>query len=219
MAHDCSQKTRMIPTARPVAFFLRACLLLACGCAFTQSQRPSSVLPNESPWAQPGISPDELQRLHPVVLPELAGLLRRHYNENPSPVDVENEFQRCEFTPVSLGTLGRAIVVEAQTGRGKTNAGMLNIYVPNRGSYRRILEGMGFGPMILHGARPVPDLAFGLESGACHTKYFRYRYKHGKYVTDACYQEDRPADWNGGSCQVKRCDEHLPKFSDPALGP
>jgi hypothetical protein len=196
------------------------CLLLACGCAFAQSsQVPSSPPPKESTQTEPGFSRRDLARLRPVVLRDLRGLLRRVDNENPSGADVEDAFQRCQFTPLRLGTLGPAVLVEAEAGHGKTNAAMLNIYVSSYGSYRRIIEAAGFGPMIIRGPGSVPNLVFGWASGVCHTKYYRYRYERGKYAVDACYQEDRGANWDGGSCMVKSCEGNLATFPNPWESP
>lgn len=169
-----------------------------------------------SAQADSGLSAHELARLRPVVMPDLRRLLARVYNDNPSAVDLEKEFQDCHFTQLKLGTLGLAVLVEAEAGHGKSNAAMLNIYVPSHGSYRRILEAAGSGPEIFRGPGSVPDLVFGWSSGVCYTKYYRYRYERGKYAVNACYQEDRGENWDGGDCKVKSCDENLPTFSLPS---
>lgn len=182
------------------------CILLA----LAQPQFCSST------QAAPGLSAHELARLRPVVMPDLRRLLVRVYNDNPSAVDLEKEFQDCHFTQLKLGTLGPAVLVEAEAGHGKSNAAMLNIYVPSHGSYRRILEAAGFGPEVFRGPGPVPDLAFGWSSGVCYTKYYRYRYVRGKYTANACYQEDRGENWDGGDCTVKSCEGNLPIFSLPS---
>lgn len=188
------------------------CVLLAYCLNFAQSQAPSSPVPKESLPEQSGISARELARLRPAVLRDLRKLLARIYNNTPSAADLEDEFQRCHFTPFKLGTLGPAIVVEAEAGHGKSNAAMLDMYVPSQGSYRRIMEAAGFGPEIVPGPGTIPDLVFGWSSGVCHTKYYLYRYERGRYTVEACDQEERGENWDGGSCIVKACEGHLPTF-------
>jgi hypothetical protein len=190
------------------------CVLLTCGFGFAQSQLPSSPTPKKSTQATPGISARNLARLRPVVLQDLRALVAGVYNiEDPSAAYLEEEFQRCQFTPLTLGTLGPAVLVEAQPGHGKTNASMLNIYLPSHGSYRRIVEAEGFGPEIVPGPKSIPYLVFGWSFGVCHTKSHRYRYQSGKYSIDACNQETGGE--NGGSCLIESCEGSLPTFHDP----
>ena len=154
-----------------------------------------------------GVSRDELVRLRPTLMRDLKKLVERVYSQDrPSAADLQDEFFRCQFTPLRLGTLGPAIFVE-DDGLGGPMAPMLNIYIPDHGSYRKIIEGAGFagGPtMISRGpAGSVPDLVYGGGTGACSAKYYRYRYADGKYKTDACNQEYSVE--SDSSCQIMKC--------------
>jgi len=137
--------------------------------------------------------------------------MARVENDKPSSADVAQEFRRCKVTPVKLGKLGIAMVVKEQPGNGATNAAMLNIYVSSHGTFRRILESEGFGPEIISGSKPVPDLVFGWAAGVCHATYYRYHYEHDKYVADACNQEEASTS-DDDQCSVRACEGKLPTF-------
>ncbi|HEX7158224.1 MAG TPA: hypothetical protein VF214_04390 [Edaphobacter sp.] len=179
-----------------------------------RSQAPPSNTHGRPAKADQRISTGDLARLRPVVQQDLKTLLAHVYNDdNLSAADLEDEFQQCKFTPLALGALGPAVLVEAGVGHGMANATMLNIYVPSHGTYRRVAEAAGFGPRIVPGPERVPDLVFGWASGVCHATFQRYRYQSGKYVRDACDQE-----YDNGDCAIKSCiglGLNLPTFPNP----
>jgi hypothetical protein len=190
-------------------------VFLGFGFCFAHPQTPSapankSIHAEENP-TEGKISKSEIERLRPAVLPDLRALMARVENDNPSPADVDEEFRHCEFTLFKLGKLGAAVLVEAQPGHGKSNAAMLNLYVPSHGTFRRILAAEGFGPEIISGSKPVPDLVFGWSAGVCHTTFYRYHYEHGKYVADACIQEE-DAGRDSEDCSIRACEGKLPTF-------
>jgi len=119
----------------------------------------------------------ELTRLRPVVLRDLKAHLSSIYREPASDVDAAQEFSRCKFSRLILGPLGPAILVEAAAGHGKTNAAMLNVYVPDHGSFRRVASAEGFGPEVLDRDGAPPDLIFGWTEGVCTASYSRYHYE------------------------------------------
>lgn len=176
--------------------------------AWTHPQIANPVVSPQPDNAKgPGVSRDELARLRPTLMPDLRKLVERVYNQDhPSAADLQGEFLRCQFTPLRLGKLGPAIFVE-DDGLGGPMAPMLNVYIPDHGSYRKIIEGAGFAEvptMISRGpADPAPDLVYGGGTGVCSAKYYRYRYADGKYKTDACNQEYSVE--SNGSCQIKKC--------------
>lgn len=186
------------------------CFVLVSGFGFAQS----SSAAGDSTDPASGISQTEVARLRPVVLKDLTTLMARVDNDTPLAADVEVEFTRCQFTRVTLGSLGSAVVVEAQPGHGASNAAMLNIYVESHGTFRRILAGEGFGPEIIPGSKAVPDVIFGWASGVCHTTYYRYHYNGEKYVADACNQEINDAN-DDDRCAIKACEGKLPTFHHP----
>ncbi|HEX7287705.1 MAG TPA: hypothetical protein VF532_16065 [Candidatus Angelobacter sp.] len=168
----------------------------------------------ENPAARPkqhnstGVSVRELARLRPVVKRDLKKVLQRTRNINtPSAAELENEFQQCRFTPLQLGRLGRAVLVQDQSDGGK-NVLLLNIYVPSRGSYRLLISEAGVGPLFLPGPGYAPDIIFG-TAGVCYS-LARYRYIAGKYQLDACIERQRDEHDN---CVVKSCGK--PSFPDP----
>ncbi len=184
-------------------------LFLIVGCVHTQSSLDSrNTLPD--------ISRAEFKQLRPVVFNDLKALIARVENEpSPTPKNIEEEFLRCKFTPLQLGTLGRAILVEGEPGHGATNATMLNIYLPEHGSYRLILQAGGFGPRAT-GDSSIPDLVFGWASGVCHAKYYRYTFKKSQYDTAACDQESEGAPPSPDDCAIHSCGGgHLPTFPSP----
>jgi hypothetical protein len=195
--------------------FLLPCLLaIFSACSFAQPTTPRQKQPQEV-----RITAQQLNQLRPVLEKDLAVLLKTVYNDPPTPADIQYEFLHCQFTPLHLGKLGPAILVEAQAGHGaQANAALLNIYLPEKNSYRRILEGAGFGPEIGMPLRPIPDLIFVWASGVCHAVYEHYRYNGKKYERDACDQQPGDAA-TGDTCGVKRCENSsLPTFPDPEAG-
>lgn len=182
----------------------------------------SSVGQNEAPAeavSEQTVSRAELLGLRPIVEKDLRALLKRVYNDDTvSAGDLENEFEQCNFTAVRLGSIGRAILVEAQAGHGATgNAAMLNLYARSGDSYRRIIDTAGFGPAIYPRAGAPPDLVFGWTSGVCYVTYYRYRFANGKYSVNGCDQEYRAKGDVSESCLIKACEgaQHYPTFQDP----
>ena len=162
------------------------------------------------------ITKSELLRLRPAVEQDLRELLRQVYGDNPSSADVKREFEACVFTPLRLGSLGPAVLVQAEAGHGATgNAAMINIYVPERNGYRWLVKGAGFGPTIVPGEGSIPDLVFGWAMGVCQGRYSRYRYENREYVVDACNQDVRED--ARGTCEVKTCEKPAPQqtFASP----
>jgi hypothetical protein len=162
------------------------------------------------PPANRSLSAGELIHLRKAVLPDLRKAVATQQNE-PDVKDVSEEFKECKITPIDLGALGPAVVVEWNPFKAP-NASMINIYVPSGGAYRRIVASDGFGPYILPGPRPAPDILFGGTAGACHASYSRYRYQRGRYAIDAC---DRESETAGGGCAIEACENKLPTFPDP----
>lgn len=178
---------------------------------------PQSAQPSITPQTaqQADVSETELRRLRSAAFPDIRRSLAGMYNETESEIstaDLENEFQQCHVTAVQLGELGRALVVEGNAGHGKTNAAMLNVYVPSNGGYRLIIATAGWGPITLPGSRPIPDLAFGWSAGA-DSKLFRYRYRKGKYEIDACDRVEADSE------TPTACEGKLPTFPYPFKTP
>jgi hypothetical protein len=173
-------------------------------------QRQSVTFPDARSLAPDQVlSARELARLRPVVEPDLKELFKRVYNEDaPTGASLDEEFKRCRVVRLKLGTLGPALLVE-DPGLGGPNSAMLNVYLPVRRSYRRIVAGIGFGPAIVSGPDSVPYLVFGATIGAGQEKLYRYRYQHrsGKYEVDACDLHT--------SKDLSCVGEKLPTFPDP----
>jgi hypothetical protein len=162
------------------------------------------------PPANRSLSAGELIRIRKAVLPDLRKAVAIQQNE-PDVKDVSEEFKECKITPINLGALGPAVVVEWNPFKAP-NASMIDIFIPSGGAYRRIVASDGFGPYILPGPRPAPDLMFGGTAGACQASYSRYRYQRGRYSIDACDREAEAAD---GGCAIAACENKLPMFPDP----
>ncbi len=160
----------------------------------------------------------ELTRLRSVVLPDLKTSLTSIYGERVSDAEAVQELSRCKFSRLILGPLGPAILVEASAGQGKTNAAMLNVYIPDRGSFRRVVAANGFGPQVMDRTGAPPDLIFGWTEGVCTVTFYRYHYERGKYDVNGCAQEDRNGRAKLGEfCAIKACDspEKLAVFDPP----
>ena len=214
---------------RNLALHLWIAVAVCAGPSFLHLQVVRSNSEQESIPSNPDVSAAERQRLRPVLLPDLKEVLARVYNiHQPTAADLESELKACHFLPLKLGALGRAILVEDR-GPGGRNSVMLNVYLPAQGSYRRLIGETGFGPMVLKGDRPVPDLVFGTTMGVCHATRVRYRYTNGNYAPDACNQEyddsagdhsqaDRRIAKEGeNECPIKQCEGkiRLPNFPSP----
>jgi hypothetical protein len=153
------------------------------------------------------ITSAELTRLRPVALPDLKAFLSSIYGEPVSDAAAAQEFRRCKFSRLILGSLGPAILVEASAGHGKTNAAMLYLYVPDHRSFRRVAAADGFGPQVMDRSGAPPDLVFGWNEGVCATTYYRYHYEQGQYSVKGCAQEDRDGQPKTGEyCAIKACD-------------
>jgi hypothetical protein len=190
-------------------------LLLLCawavvlaGAATASDQQSNASIPSA-----------ELARLRPVVLPDLKAFLSNIYREPVSDADAVQEFSDCKFSRLILGPLGPAILVEASAGHGKTNAAMLNLYVPDHGSFRRVAAAQGFGPEVMDRNGAPPDLVFGWTEGVCTVTYHRYHYEKGQYNVNGCAQEDRDSEPKTGEfCAIKECDSpgKLAVFDPPS---
>jgi hypothetical protein len=153
----------------------------------------------------------ELARLRDAVYPDLRKAVAL-LNDDPGVKDVSDEFKSCRITQIDLGALGRGVVVEWNPMQ-TPNAAMVNVYLPDHDAYRQLIAESGFGPTILPGSRPVPDLVFGGTAGVCHATYTRYRFERGKYAADACDQEIEGK--GGEDCAIAACQNKLPTFPNP----
>lgn len=187
------------------------CLLFAVVVATSASEGAVPAQERLPAHAQPpsGVSPGDLLRLRPAVLPDLKKAIAITLNQSTVSANQANrEFRHCKFSAIQLGTLGAAVVVEWNP-MNAPNASMINIYAVEHGAYRRIAEGAGFGPDVLAGSHPIPDLVFGGAGGVCHSSYSRYRFQNGAYAVDACDQETEGKD---GECAMVACENKLPTF-------
>ena len=202
-----------------LAFAGISTLLLVLGIdAIASAQSPVWSMPSPDK-PDPHISATDLTRLRPVVLQDLKEVFVNVYNiRTPTEKDLTDEFKQCRFKLLHLGTLGPAILVEDE-GIGGRNVPMLDIYVPAHESYRKIVSGSGFGPMILPGTKAIPDLVFGGSEGACYSTLVRYHYNGKEYLADACDQEYRDESFPRGACPVRACErlrgKQLPTFPNP----
>jgi len=159
----------------------------------------------------PPLPPADLARLRAAVLPDLRKAVGT-FNNDSKTKDVSAEWKLCKITPIRLGTLGPAVVVEWNPAKAP-NASMINIYLPANGEYHLLLGSAGFGPTLLPEKKPVPDLVFGGTGGVCHAVYSRYRYQNGHYAVDACNQEKESKD---GNCSIIACEHrNFPTFPNP----
>ena len=95
---------------------------------------------------------------------------------------------------------------------------MLNVYVPDHGSFRRVAAGNGFGPQVVDRDGAPPDLIFGWTEGVCTVAYYRYHYDKGHYSVNGCAQEYRNGKPKPGEfCAIKACGsaEKLAVFDPP----
>lgn len=199
-------------------------LLLVTSLSYAQAQtQPSSATVKPALTKSEGLSRQDLMRLRPVLLGDLRPFVERmDSTANPSPADMNDAFLSCKLTPLKLGKLGRVVLVEYDGFSSGPNVPMLNIYMPDGSSYRRIIDEGGFGPSIVpRTGSSVPDLLFGGGGGVCASTINRYRYIHGRYELDACDQEQRSP---RVGCQVTTCKDPahpLPTFPDPTswIGP
>jgi hypothetical protein len=158
------------------------------------------------------MSHGDLMRLRPAVLGDLKSAVAFASNKDaPEDSEVERQFKLCKFTQLNLGALGAAVLVEWNP-QGAANAQMLNVYVLRDGAYERLFASDGFGPIVLAGGRPVPDLVFGWTEGVCHANYYRYRFQDGRYVIDACNRETQG---KNGDCAIAECESKLQTFPEP----
>lgn len=196
-----------MPGKLTTALLFAALVVVPADAAAPFAQQSNSSIPN-----------GELARLRPVVVPDLKAFLSRFDGEPVSNADAVQEFRRCTFTRLNLGTLGRAIVVEAAAGHGNQNAAFLNVYVREHESFRRLLTAAGFGPEVNERKGAPPDLIFGWTEGVCTAKYYRYHYANGQYERNGCVQENSNDDPKVGEyCALKACDdkEKLAAFDPP----
>lgn len=206
--------------------FRRTCLSVAslivvvASLSYIQARGQASPTSANSVKAKSeGFSRTDLMRLRPVLFRDLVPTAKLVYNDpDLRPADIEDAFLSCRFTPLRLGKLGPAVLVEWDGLSQVSNVAILNIYIPSSGSYRKIIAEEGFGPSIVpHVSSSVPDLLFGWASGVCHASFSRYSYDGDKYKLDAC-DEEYPS--SEGNCDVRACKDParpqpLPTFPDP----
>ncbi len=202
------------------AFRLKSCRHLLIGAAVlflfaAAGSTMAQVAPQEQqgpPRPKLGISRHELALLRPALIPDLSKAVALLDNDDHvTAADLNEAIKECEFKHIRLGALGTAILASWDPFRAP-NASMVSVYGLRDGSYHRLVKDIGFGPEILKGSRPVPDLAFGWTNAGCDIKSLRYRYQGGRYKADACNQGIAIKDDN---CTIKACGNGLPTFPDP----
>jgi hypothetical protein len=174
-----------------------------------------------SPAKEPelsGVSVQEMQALKPLALNDLLKDLNENEGDGryrPGQPYVQEQFRRCKFRSLSLGKLGKAVLMEFHDPNGGPNSGSFFVYLRRNGKYSRIARGGGFGPYVLTGINGIPDLAFGSTSGVCTENFLRLRYAGTRYKPDACMQN--VPDATTGSCHAEACDDSrkLPMFPEP----
>ncbi len=112
--------------------FLMPCLLAVFSASYAQPSASSQKQPHESK-----ITAQQLNQLRPVLEKDLAALLKTVYNDPPSPQDIQYEFLHCQFTPLHLGALGPAILVEAQAGQSEALRKLIATHLPRSPGRRR----------------------------------------------------------------------------------
>jgi hypothetical protein len=157
---------------------LKFCRKLLVGAAglflFTAAGSFMAQVAPEEPQGPPrpklGISRHELALVRPALSPDLSkAVALLDNNDHVTAADLNEAIKECEFKHIRLGALGTAIRVEWNPLRAP-NASMVGVYGLRHRSYHRLVKDIGFGPEILKGSRPVPDLAFGWTFGVCTTK-------------------------------------------------
>jgi len=158
------------------------------------------------------VSAADRASLFPVVYPGLKPAVVTLDNSPVTRQDVADEYKNCRFSHVDLGALGLAVVVEWNP-MSAPNANFIGVYIRRLGAWHKLVVNSGFGPTIISGPQPIPDLVFGGNGGGvCQSEYFRFRYAHGTYRPNACNQEKRGS---GEGCQIVSCGNGLPTFPDP----
>ncbi len=163
-----------------------------------------------------GVSVQEMESLKPLALRDLLKDLNEGEGRyRPGQRYVQEQFRRCKFRSLSLGKLGKAVLMEFQDPNGGPNSGSYFVYLRQNGKYSRIAQGGSFGPYVLTGINGIPDLAFGSTSGVCTENFLRLRYAGTHYKPDACMQN--VPDATTGGCHAEACDDSrkLPMFPEP----
>lgn len=191
-------------------------LALSAACAAGQTPGASAGAPARPAGADASITDAELAALRPVALADLKQRMAQFDNEQPADSEVEQEFQKCTFTPLNLGKLGRAIVVESDIGAGAQNGGWLGIYVPEHSRWRKIDESAGFRPRTVPRANGIPDLVFVWAAGVCHATYSLVRWQGSQFQAVACDQEVE-GKTDSADCEITACEgpKKLPTFPNP----
>ncbi|HKO18514.1 MAG TPA: hypothetical protein VJU82_06475 [Acidobacteriaceae bacterium] len=181
--------------------------------SYSEAQDEDTRPPRNGPL-HPGVTLQEMSAVRPLAMADL----RRALSAGGEPVDaryLREEFRRCKFRHLALGTLGTAVMMAYQDPGAAPNGGMYDIYLRRGGRYEKIVESGGFGPYMLADFNGIPDLAFGATTGVCTESFVRLRYKGGRYQPNACIQNVR--DNGSDSCHIQACDDarHLPTFPEP----
>jgi hypothetical protein len=193
-------------------FFWTFCHILTAHAPLGMLLAPPNA--NAQTPQESGIPAQKISSLRSAVLPDLRKAVAKTLNM-PGIKDVDKQFKECTISPLQLGTLGSAVVVTWNPFNAP-NASMIAVYLPEGSRFRKIAQGVGFGPRILK-TEGIPDLMFGVAGGVCHATYFRYRYHGNAYRVDACDQENEGE--AGGDCVISRCQGSLPTFPSTFLNP
>jgi len=194
-----------------------AWVLLGAANGAAQSQAPFTSGLQKAKTRVAEISQQELEQLRPIAEPDVAKSRLNQSDRAPSKEQADALFREARFWGLDLGRLGRAVVV-ADVRMGTANHAWVAVYANQNGRWRKLIETAGFGPEVYsHEQTGVPDLIFGWGAGAFDTKLWRYRYRNGTYVQDACdhlpYYDAAPDRCKAQGKQGRSHDE--PTFPNP----
>lgn len=164
------------------------------------------------------LSKAEMRSLRPILLRDVRVAAATLYNDpRIKTKELNSSLQHCTFSKIKLGPLGTAVVVDWPAIPGAANSSMINVYLPEGKSWRKVAEGAGFGPRVVPRVQGIPDLVYGWTTGVCHATFNRYAYRKGSYQQDACDQEAYSSDSRESTCGIIACEgpKKWPTFEEP----
>lgn len=173
-------------------------------------QQPAKVFPipaMQEVW--PGAKLNETNRrlLSRAIKADLREL------EKISSSDKKSSFDDVDTTDISLGSLGKGVIVEISHSELCGTGGCpIYAYVREKAGYKRVLRSFGWAFAVVKSDAAVPDLVVASNGGGGQVGLTLYRYNGEVYARAACetLKAKQPGSaafswWDAASVDVEPC--------------
>lgn len=135
----------------------------------------------------------------------------------------DREGLSVDVAPVALGSLGKGMIVRADSEStcGATGSCAIYLYVREKEGYRKILGGerprewppYGWAFAVVNTKSKIPDLVLASKAGGMTIALVLYRYSGDRFVGQACELLSKKGDgdqswWDASGVNVRPCSEN-----------